>query len=263
MVKYYDIIWIREGYLHMAALRKIMIVDDEKYERILIEKNVDWNRHGFAISASVDSAAKALVQAEVNCPDLIFCDIRMPGIDGLQLCRLLKEKMPDAKLVILTGYREISYAQTAIRIGVNDFLLKPVRSEELLSTALRLLKADKAEESAEAASTDRNGNSTVDEALHFIQDHLSDPSLSLRLIADSLYINDSYLSRLFRQTTGQTISSYINQIRMEQAKKLLMATPLHTYEIAEAVGIPNTHSFSIRYREYTGMSTTRYRGTMK
>lgn len=126
----------------MAAMKKIMIVDDEKYERVLIEKSVDWEKHGFSVSASVDSAAKALVQAQINCPDLIFCDIRMPGIDGLQLCRLLKEKMPDAKLVILTGYREISYAQTAIRIGVSDFLLKPVRSEELLSTAIRLLKAD-------------------------------------------------------------------------------------------------------------------------
>lgn len=53
-----------------------------------------------------------------------------------------KEKDYNPYLVILTGYREISYAQTAIRIGVSDFLLKPVRSEELLSTAIRLLKAD-------------------------------------------------------------------------------------------------------------------------
>lgn len=50
---------------------------------------------------------------------------------------------------------------------------------------------------------------------------------------------------------------------MEQAKKLLKATPLRTYEVAEAVGIPNTHSFSIRFREYTGMSATQYRDAMK
>lgn len=247
----------------MAAMKKIMIVDDEKYERILIEKSVDWQQHGFIVSASVDSAAKALMQAQVNRPDLIFCDIRMPGIDGLSLCRLLKEKMPGAKLVILTGYREISYAQTAIRIGVNDFLLKPVRSEELLSTALRLLDTDEEEKGGLAASMDSARTSTVDEALHFIQDHLSDSGLSLRMIADRLYINDSYLSRLFRQATGQTITGYINQIRMEQAKKLLKATPLRTYEVAEAVGIPNTHSFSIRFREYTGMSATQYRDAMK
>lgn len=247
----------------MSAARKIMIVDDEKYERILIEKGVDWEQHGFTVSASVDSSAKALVQAQISNPDLIFCDIRMPGIDGLELCRLLKEKMPDVKLVILTGYREISYAQTAIRIGVDDFLLKPVRSEELLATAKRLLKTDEENPADQGASADSAVGSTVDEALHFIQEHLSDSGLSLRLIADSLYISDSYLSRIFRQTTGQTISSYINETRMEHAKKLLKATPLHTYEIAEAVGIPNTHSFSIRFKEYTGMTATQYRDASK
>lgn len=252
----------------MAAAKKIMIVDDEKYERILIEKSVDWEQHGFTVSASVDSSAKALVQAQISSPDLIFCDIRMPGIDGLEFCRLLKEKMPDVKLVILTGYREISYAQTAIRIGVNDFLLKPVCPGELLNTALRLLGT---EEKTEANVTglqddvpdDAAAGSAVDEAIHFIQEHLSDPGLSLRMIAGSLFINDSYLSRLFRRSTGQTISAYINEARMEEAKRLLKAAPLHTYEVAEAVGIPNTHSFSIRFREYTGMSTTQYRDAVK
>lgn len=121
--------------MEMKNKLKILIVDDETYERILIEKCVDWEAMGFQIAGSVSSAGEALEVFEQEQPDMVFTDINMPLMDGLELSRKIREKNRDVKIVIITGYRDFEYARTAIKIGVEDFLLKPIASEELEKTA--------------------------------------------------------------------------------------------------------------------------------
>ena len=121
--------------MEMKNKMKILIVDDETYERILIEKCVDWDAMGFQIAGSVSSAGEALEVFEREQPDLVFTDINMPLMDGLELSRNLRERNGQIKIVMITGYRDFEYARTAIKIGVEDFLLKPIDSEELEKTA--------------------------------------------------------------------------------------------------------------------------------
>lgn len=121
--------------MEMKNKMKILIVDDETYERILIEKCVDWDAMGFQIAGSVSSAREALEVFEREQPDLVFTDINMPLMDGLELSRNLRERNGQIKIVMITGYRDFEYARTAIKIGVEDFLLKPIDSEELEKTA--------------------------------------------------------------------------------------------------------------------------------
>ncbi|MDE7334598.1 MAG: response regulator [Lachnospiraceae bacterium] len=119
----------------------ILIIDDEKYEGILMAKSVEWDRHGFRIMATVQSAAEALKIMERELPDLVYTDINMPMMDGLELSKRIREAYPSVHIVIVTGYREFEYAREAIHIGVEDFLLKPILTDELIATAEKAKQA--------------------------------------------------------------------------------------------------------------------------
>ena len=116
----------------------ILIVDDEKYEGILMEKSVAWESEGFHIMGNVQCAEDALALMEKQTPDIVYTDINMPRIDGLELSRRIRETYPAVHIVIVTGYREFEYAREAIHIGVEEFLLKPIQSDELLAAAMKL-----------------------------------------------------------------------------------------------------------------------------
>lgn len=116
----------------------ILIVDDEKYEGILIEKCVNWESEGFHIIGNVQCAENALKLMEKQVPDIVYTDINMPRIDGLELSRRIRDTYPAVRIVIVTGYREFEYAREAIHIGVEEFLLKPIQSDELLAAAMKL-----------------------------------------------------------------------------------------------------------------------------
>ncbi|WP_373215540.1 response regulator [Ruminococcus sp. 5_1_39BFAA] len=116
----------------------ILIVDDEKYEGILMEKGVDWEKEGFRITAVVQSAEEALKVMEEELPDIVYTDINMPIMDGLELSRRIRKEYPAVHIVIVTGFREFEYAREAIHIGVEDFLLKPIQADEMLATAVKV-----------------------------------------------------------------------------------------------------------------------------
>ena len=117
---------------------KVMIVDDEEYERKLIEQCIKWDELGMKISQVCSSAREALDCVEEINPDIIITDIRMPFMDGLELSRIIAETYPHIKVVILTAHEEFEYAKEGIKIGISDFLLKPIRRKELKNTFSRL-----------------------------------------------------------------------------------------------------------------------------
>lgn len=117
---------------------KVLIVDDEKLERILIEKCFDWESNGFEVIGQAGNGEEALRFMEVTCPQLILTDINMPFMDGLNMTQEIVERKLPCKVVMITGYREFEYARQAIRLGVNDFILKPVQVEEMRDTLLKV-----------------------------------------------------------------------------------------------------------------------------
>ena len=110
---------------------KVLLVDDEKLERVLIRKGFDWEKHGFEIIGEASSGKEALEYVEHRKPEIVLTDISMPHMDGLELAEKILEKSPFCHIVIVTGYREFEYARRAVRIGVEDFLLKPVNMNDI------------------------------------------------------------------------------------------------------------------------------------
>jgi two-component system response regulator YesN len=85
------------------------------------------------------SGLEALAYMEDSIPDILFTDIKMPYMDGLELSQIVSQKYPHVKIVILTAYKEFDYAQKSIRIGVSHFLLKPINQNEMKTILLNLL----------------------------------------------------------------------------------------------------------------------------
>lgn len=121
-------------------LLKVIIVDDEYLVRNLLRNCIDWKEIGYEIAGEASHAQEALELVEKVSPDVIFTDICMPYIDGIEFARIVTEKYPLLKVVILTGYEEFEYAKRSIKIGISDFLLKPVNDDEIRKVALNIRK---------------------------------------------------------------------------------------------------------------------------
>jgi two-component system response regulator YesN len=112
-------------------LYKVFLVEDEIVTREGIRDNVDWKAAGFEFCGEAPDGEMALPLIEATQPDLLITDIKMPFMDGLQLCKIIREHMPWIKIIILSGHDEFNYAQTAIKLGVAEYLLKPVSVKDL------------------------------------------------------------------------------------------------------------------------------------
>ena len=110
---------------------KIFFVEDEVITREGIRDNVDWQASGFEFCGEAADGEMALPLLRTAQPDVLITDIKMPFMDGLQLTKIVRERMPWVKIVILSGHDEFEYAQEAIKLGVTDYLLKPVTVKKL------------------------------------------------------------------------------------------------------------------------------------
>ena len=112
---------------------KVFLVEDEITIREGIKNKIRWEDEGFKIVGDESDGELAYPLIIKEQPDILITDIRMPFMDGLELCKLLRKDMPQLKIIIVSGYSDFGYAQQAIDIGVNEYLLKPITSTKLLA----------------------------------------------------------------------------------------------------------------------------------
>lgn len=111
---------------------KVFLVEDEFVMREGIKNNIDWNLHGYEFCGEASDGELAFPMIQKLNPDIVITDIKMPFMDGLELSRLIKKELPFTEIIILSGYEEFEYAKEAIKIGVSQYLTKPINGEELL-----------------------------------------------------------------------------------------------------------------------------------
>lgn len=128
---------------------KVFLVEDEMVIRRGIKNSIDWEKEGYIFFGEASDGELAYPMIIKEKPDILITDIRMPFMDGLELCKLVKKELPNIKILILSGYDEFDYAKEAIRLGVTEYLLKPISSGKLLealngvSESIRREKEDK------------------------------------------------------------------------------------------------------------------------
>ncbi|MDO4543459.1 MAG: response regulator [Clostridia bacterium] len=119
---------------------RVLLVDDEEDIRVGISRKMPWAELGFELIGEAENGSDALELAEQLRPDVVLTDIKMPFMDGLELCRLLCQRLPAAKFVIFSGFDDFEYAKQAIRLNVSEYILKPINAAELSLVLERIRK---------------------------------------------------------------------------------------------------------------------------
>jgi two-component system response regulator YesN len=117
---------------------KVFLVEDEIVMREGIKNNIPWEKEGFEFAGEASDGELAYPLIQKSRPDILITDVKMPFMDGLELSRLVKQELPDTKIIILSGYDEFEYAKEAISIGITDYLVKPVSGAQLLEAVKKV-----------------------------------------------------------------------------------------------------------------------------
>ena len=171
----------------------------------------------------------------------------MPGKSGLELAEELIN-LYDLNVIMVTAFQKFEYAQTSIRIGVNDYITKPIIENELLNLL----------EKYKQLSVKSND---IQDALTIIKNEFPE-KLTLSNVASRVYLNPSYLSRKFYEETGMGFADFLNTYRLEAAKKMLTGdTTLSMAAIAEKSGFNSQNYFSSMFRKKYGISPSKFNNT--
>lgn len=237
---------------------KVIAADDERYIREALQKLIDWEKMNCCLVAVAGDGQELIEAAEEKRPDIIITDIRMPVMDGLEVCRYVYETCQEAQVILLTAHSEFEYARTAIRYNVCEYVLKVSIIEELpkaVEKAVRELEKGRCE--MEKEKGEETGNLYLQMEQYIEQNYQS--RITLDEIASALHANGSYLSRLYKNKTGKNLFDAILDRRMETARQYLIHTDMKTYEISKSVGIEDSGYFSKMFKKKTGISPKEFR----
>jgi len=119
---------------------KVLIIDDEPIIRKGLRNIINWKQFDCEICGEAADGLEGSELVKTLKPDIIFTDIKMPEIDGLEMLKEIRDLVPNTKIIILTGYREFNYAQEALKYGAFDYILKPSKIEELTFVVKKAVK---------------------------------------------------------------------------------------------------------------------------
>ena len=201
---------------------QLLIVDDEVLIRKALSQYIDWESLNCVVHATASNGKEAIKIIEENKIDIVITDVKMPLIDGIELSRYICKNHPNITTVILSGYAEFEYAQSAIQYHVSQYLLKPISKEKIMSCIKDIVKQKAtelpADDSMNTAETAPKYSIFIKQAINYIDEHLTD-DMTLETIAESVHSNASYLSRIFKKEVGTSVITYITDLRIKKAKE--------------------------------------------
>jgi YesN/AraC family two-component response regulator len=242
----------------------MIVAEDESLIRKNIIKKILSLTDRFEVAGEAMDGKTALELVRLNQPDVLVTDIRMPLLSGLDLIKEVRGAFPHVKILIISGYDSFEYAQTAIKYGVSDYILKPIdrgKLEEVLTRLIiRLEKEKKAFRNSHAYLTERSGQeSLVNGVAEYMLNHFSE-ELSLGRLSDSFRVHPTYLTRIFKKHKGKAPLQYLQELRMNEAKRLLKSHPeTGIKEIAGSLGYFDQSYFSRVFKKCTGYTPQEYR----
>ena len=243
---------------------KVLVVEDEEMIRKGIVLAVDWAALDCVVVGEAANGAEALEAVDRLNPSLIITDLKMPQMDGLEMLRRLRERGNNVYVIILTAYDSFTYAQSALRLGAVDFLLKPFHDGDLEQAVTALRKRIGGEEKADSALPGlKRGDKSkyVLEAMDYIGAHYQDPNISISAIAQDLGISEGHLSHTFKKETDYTLLNYLTRYRIHKAMELLRDCRVKVYEVAAQVGYRDITYFSATFKKVTGVTPSEYQDT--
>ena len=241
---------------------KVVIAEDERLIMEELISMIPWEAYGLTLCGQAADGFEALEQIRRTDADILITDIRMPGKDGLSVIEEASAERA-IKCIIISGYDQFEYALQALRLGVVNFLLKPVDETMLLQTLRDLIQALGHEEESGQRQTDPLGGQPVNnrylkEILKYIDENYM-RNITIRTLSETFYISEGYISKLFPKYMGQHFVEYLNCYRIMKAMELLRTTNKKIYEISSVVGYKDYRYFSMIFKKLTGKTPVEYK----
>lgn len=242
---------------------KYLVAEDERLIRQNLIKKITKLDLPLELTGEAANGAEAIPLIDKNCPDIVITDIRMPECDGLELAEYLYKNHPGVKVVILSGYNDFNYAQTAIKFSVKDYLLKPIAPEALSASLQKLLITMQSETQGFLPYQVNSNILDQKDIFELLEKYLQEnyrQKISSQELAAKFGFSSEYLGKIFKKYSGLTLSKYLTRLRMNEAKRLLVSHPnMEIQKIGELVGYTDSFYFSRAFKSYTGIQPSEYR----
>ena len=245
---------------------RVLIAEDEDIIRKGIAYTMDWVSMGCTIVGEAANGKEGVEKIKELSPDIVLADIMMPMMNGIEMIRKGQE-IADFKAIIMTSYADFEYAKKAIELGVSAYLMKPVDEEELKKSISKIItelekdnqlrqlsyKMKNADDIDALFIKSEGDNDYIQEVLKGTRERFAE-KISLETFSEELGVSGSYLSRKFKEATGQTYLDFLNKYRVQQAIKLLETGTYKVYEVSEMTGFSDYKYFSTVFKKYTDRS---------
>lgn len=231
----------------------LLIADDENLELKVLEKTVKKHFVDELEIFALSNGRKASQICDEVKPDIALLDIEMPGMNGIELAKYIKEKYADCIIIFITAYDRFDYAIEAMHIKAFDYLLKPWKEErlcELINTSIENVRS--------MQKTDSIVHSQKDVIKDYI-DRNYKKDISAKDVAGILGYSDVYFSKVFKQLFDDNFINYLTKIRIDRAKVLLKDISFNIKEVGKSVGYADSNYFTKVFKRSIGISPSEYR----
>ncbi len=237
----------------------VYIVDDEKIAINNLITSISWLENGFEVIGFHTNSQAALDEILMKKPDVVFCDLKMPGLDGIGLIRQLRNYPLELEIVMLSAYGEFVASREFFHLGGFDYILKPLESNSaaLVLEALSRKLASKHHQtpSIHYVTTQSKG---FDDIVAYVTENYNKKH-SLNDLSNRFNIHPTYICDLFAKHYQSTLTIFITNLRMREASRLLRETDMPLKEIASFCGYPNYYHFGKVFKIHFGKSPSQYR----
>lgn len=240
-------------------MKTILIADDEEIERRYL-RNLFNRQKGYNVIGEARNGVEVIELAERLQPNIIIIDIYMPMMNGLDSAYKIKKHSPDTLIILNTAYADFEFAKKALDYHLDAYLLKPANEQQILETIQACIEhnAETVNKCIDKSLSSDTLSQPVDILKKYI-DRNSHQDIKLAELAELVHFTPSYVSKLFRQETGQTLKEYINMAKIKAAKNFLAETEQSIQEIALNSGFNSISHFNRVFRQLTNMSPNQYR----
>lgn len=241
---------------------KVFIADDEAWIIVGMKKLIEKSGLPFKVIGEAGNGVTTLEEIEKKRPDVVFSDIRMPGLNGLELLEEIRKRKIEVKVVFISGYAEFEYAKKAIELQAYNYLLKPVKQEEL-NEVLSQISQELGQETEppEVKEEEEVSLTLMQQIVNEIQNRYTE-NITLTELAETYGISIGHLSNLVKQELKLPFSEYIAAKRIQKAKELLADETLSIEQIAEQTGYRDYFYFTKVFKKAVGVSPSKYRKSL-
>ena len=230
----------------------VYLVDDDTLILEEMIRMVPWLDNGFEVAGSQTDPTIALEEISFLMPDVVFCDLKMPEMDGNEMIRRLRETGKAApEFVMLSAYDSFENVRAFFQQSGFDYILKPVNNDEIQMVLENLNKRlAKKKPAAQEKPTENPG---FNKLVSYIDEHFSE-KITLELLSKQFGFSKNYICGLFSRHLNTSLTCYLTKLRMEHARELLKNKTVLIKEVAASCGYPEYYHFFRVFKAYYGMS---------